>query len=243
MPDQDIAAEERRDPRLSLLQRVQITVLSWIASAVVGLIGRTLRMTVTLEEGSVPGLQQISPGIYPFWHRCVLPAAWLFRNHGIGVLTSLSRDGEYIARVIRHFGFVPVRGSSSRGGQRGLLEMEAMVKAGGAVAFTIDGPRGPRYVAKKGPVMLARLTGIPITAFYAAVEKRWVLKTWDAMVIPKPFSRVHVRGAKYIYVPPDADDAALDRHYAEMQAALERVTEFAEAQFPNNPIDTAPSPQ
>jgi len=218
-----------------LLQRLQISLISWIASAVVGLIGRTLRMTITFEEGSMLGLHAISPGIYPFWHRCVLPATWLFRNHGIGVLTSLSRDGEYIARVIRRFGFVPVRGSSSRGGQRGLLEMETMVKAGGAVAFTIDGPRGPRYVAKKGPVMLARLTGIPITAFYVAVERAWILGTWDAMFIPKPFSRAYVRVAKNIFVPPDADDAALDRHHAEMQAALERVTSFAEAQFSAHP--------
>jgi len=231
VPDQAIAAEDRREPCLSLLQRLQISLVSWIASAVVGLIGRTLRMTITFEEGSMPGLHQISPGIYPFWHRCVLPATWLFRNENIGVLTSLSRDGEYIAQVIRHFGFVPVRGSSSRGGPRGLLEMETMVKAGGAVAFTIDGPRGPRYVAKKGPVMLGRLTGIPITAFYVAVQKAWVLKTWDAMLIPKPFSRAYVRVAKNIFVPPDADDAALHRHHAEMQAALERVTAFAESQF------------
>jgi lysophospholipid acyltransferase (LPLAT)-like uncharacterized protein len=236
VPDQVSAADEQRELRLSLLQRLQISVVSWIVSVVIGLIGRTLRMTITFEEGSMPGLHAISPGIYPFWHRCVLPATWLFRNENIGVLTSLSRDGEYIARVIRRFGYVPVRGSSSRGGQRGLLEMEAMVKAGGTAAFTIDGPRGPRYVAKKGPVLLARLTGIPITAFYVAVEKPWVLKTWDAMVIPRPFSRAYVRVAKYIYVPPDADDAALDRHHAEMQAALERVTEFAEAQYSQQPI-------
>ncbi len=223
-------AEDDHQIRLTLLQRIQITLVSGIASALVGLIGRTLRMSITYEEGSIRGLDSIAPGIYPFWHRCVLPAAWLFRNRGIGVLTSLSRDGEYIARVIRRFGFVPVRGSSSKGGRRGLLEMETMVKAGGAVAFTIDGPRGPRFVAKKGPVMLARLTGIPITAFYVAVEKGWVLKTWDAMVIPKPFSRAYVRVAKNIFVAPDADDAAMDRYHAEMQAALERVTAFAESQ-------------
>ena len=225
------SATEIHPLRLTLLQRIQLTLVSWIASAVVGLIGRTLRMTITYEEGSIRGLDSIAPGIYPFWHRCVLPATWLFRNRDIGVLTSLSRDGEYIARVIRRFGFVPVRGSSSRGGQRGLLEMETMVKAGGAVAFTIDGPRGPRYVAKKGPVMLARLTGIPITAFYVAVEKPWVLKTWDAMLIPKPFSRAYVRVAKNIFVAPDADDGALNRYHAEMQASLERVTAFAESQF------------
>jgi lysophospholipid acyltransferase (LPLAT)-like uncharacterized protein len=229
------AAGEILQPRLTLLQRIQLALVSWIASAVVGLIGRTLRMAITFEEGSIGGLDNVTPGIYPFWHRCVLPATWLFRNRDIGVLTSLSRDGEYIARVIRRFGFVPVRGSSSRGGQRGLTEMETMVKAGGAVAFTIDGPRGPRYVAKKGPVMLARLTAIPVTAFYVAVEKAWVLKTWDAMLIPKPFSRAYVRVAKNIFVPPDADDAALNRYHAEMQASLERITAFAEEQFPARP--------
>jgi len=231
VPDQATAAEDRREPRLSLLQRSQISLISWMASAVVGLIGRTLRMTITFEEGSIRGLDNVAPGIYPFWHRCVLPATWLFRNRDIGVLTSLSRDGEYIARVIRRFGFVPVRGSSSRGGPRGLLEMETMVKGGGAVAFTIDGPRGPRHVAKKGPVMLARLAGIPITAFYVAVEKAWVLGTWDAMLIPKPFSRAYVRVAKNVSVPPDADDAAMECYHAEMQAALERVTDYAESQF------------
>jgi lysophospholipid acyltransferase (LPLAT)-like uncharacterized protein len=208
-----------------------MAVVSWIACRLVGLIGRTLRTTITYEEGSIAGLDSIAPGIYPFWHRCVLPATWLFRNRAIAVLTSLSRDGEYIAQVIRRFGFVPVRGSSSRGGQRGLLEMETMLRAGGAIAFTIDGPRGPRYVAKKGPVMLARLTGIPITAFYVAVERSWVLRTWDAMLIPKPFSRAYVRVAKNIFVSPDADQEALQRCHAEMQAALERVAGFAESQF------------
>jgi hypothetical protein len=146
-------------------------------------------------------------------------------------MTSQSRDGEFIARVIQRFGFVPVRGSSSRGGQRALLEMDELLAEGHAVAFTIDGPRGPRYVAKKGPVLLARMTGAPITAFYVAVERSWVLNTWDKLVIPKPFSRIYVRFARKIFVPPDADDAALERYHAEMQAALDRITEFADSQF------------
>ena len=236
MPNPTNAAPGESHPlRLTLPQRIQIALVSWIASAVVGLIGRTLRMTITFEEGSIGGLDNVTPGIYPFWHRCVLPATWLFRNRDIGVLTSLSRDGEYIARVIRRLGFVAVRGSSSRGGRRGLLEMQQMVEAGETVAFTIDGPRGPRYVAKKGPLLLARMTGVPVTPFYVAVERGWVLKTWDATTVPKPFSRVYVRVSKHIFVPKDADDAALDRYHAQMQASLERITEFAEAQFSSRP--------
>ena len=239
MPPDSIAASNAAR-RLSLRDRFLATLLSWIVPAALWLIGLTLRFDgppgdASAEEGSLTRIDDLYPGIFVFWHRCVLPAMWMFRNRQLAVITSESRDGEYIARVIRRFGYVAVRGSSSRGGQRGLREMEAMVKAGGAVAFTIDGPRGPRYVAKKGPVLLARLTGLPITAFYVAVEKSWVLKTWDRMVIPRPFSRAYVRVAKFIYVAAEADDAALERHYAEMQAALERVTAFAEAQFSQRP--------
>ena len=217
--------------RLSLLERTQLALVSWIVPALLRLIGCTLRATMTFEEGAIQGLDEIHPGIFPFWHRCVLPAAWLFRHRHLAVMTSQSRDGEYIARVISRFGFVPVRGSSSRGGQRALMEMNTLLAEGNGVAFTIDGPRGPRYVAKKGPVLLARMSGVAITAFYVAVERAWVLETWDKLVIPKPFSRIHVGVARKILVPPDAGDDAMERYHAEMQAALERVTTFAEAQF------------
>ena len=146
-------------------------------------------------------------------------------------MTSRSLDGEYIARVIQRFGFVPIRGSSTRGGQRALLEMQTFVETGGGAAFTIDGPRGPRYVAKRGPVFLAKATGAAITPFYVAVEKKWMLNTWDRFVIPKPFSRVLVQVAPRIFVQRDADDNALDAKYHQMQAELERITELAEEYF------------
>lgn len=229
MPDQP--SEESGEVRFSLSQRIQLTLVSWIVPAVLRLIGCTLRETSSFEEGAIQSLDEVYPGIFPFWHRCVLPATWLYRHQHPAVMTSRSRDGEFIARVIERFGFVPVRGSSSRGGQRALLEMNKLLSEGHAVAFTIDGPRGPRYVAKKGPVLLSRLSGIPITAFYVAVERAWVLNTWDRLMIPKPFSRIYIRFAKKIFVPPDADEAAMEQYHAEMQAALDRITAFAEAQF------------
>jgi len=227
----DQSTLEAAEPGFTLSQRIQLTLVSWIVPAVLRLIGCTLRETSTFEEGSISNLDDVYPGIYPFWHRCVLPATWLYRHKHPAVMTSRSRDGEFIARVIRRFGFVPVRGSSSRGGQRALLEMSQLLADGHAVAFTIDGPRGPRYVAKKGPVLLARMSGAAITAFYVAVERAWVLNTWDRLVIPKPFSRIHVRFARKIFVPRDADDTAMEQYHAEMQAALDRITQFAEEQF------------
>lgn len=226
MPD-DSSAE----PRFTLQQRLSLTLVSWIVPALLTLLGWTWRASITFEDGAIQSLDEIHPGIFPFWHRCVLPATWLFRNRRLAVMTSRSLDGEFIARVIRRFGFVPVRGSSTRGGQRALLEMDKIVGQGYGVAFTIDGPRGPRFVAKKGPVLLARMSGAPITAFYVCAERAWILNTWDKMLIPKPFTRLHVQVAPRIFVPPDADDAATERCHAEMQAALERVRDVAEAKF------------
>ncbi len=223
--------DDAGERQFTLWQRAEFALVAWLASAFIAVVGRTLRVTFSWEEGSIGSMDNVYPGIYPFWHRCVLGATWIFRRRNFAVLTSKSRDGEFIARVIHRFGFVPIRGSSSRGGQRGLLEMHSFALNGGGAAFTIDGPRGPRYVAKRGPVLLARTTGVPITAFYVAMEKAWVLKTWDAMMIPKPFSRAYIRVARKIFVPANADDDRLAAAHVEMQEALERVTAYAESQF------------
>ena len=217
---------------------MQFTLVAWVVSSVIAAIGFTLRITFSGEEDSVTSVDDIYPGIFPFWHRCVLPAAWVFRHRKLAVMTSQSRDGEYIARVIERFGFVPVRGSSSRGGIRALLEMRRLVTEGGGVAFTIDGPRGPRSVAKRGPISLARDTGVAIVPFYVALDRAWVLKTWDGFMIPKPMARAFIRAGGKILVPPNADEAAQQHCYEQMQAALERVTAYAEAHVTDR--DTSP---
>jgi hypothetical protein len=161
--------------------------------------------------------------IGPFWHRAVIPAVWFFRGRGIAVMTSRSFDGEYIARIIERYGFVAVRGSSSRGGSGALLGMNRALAEGRIAAFTIDGPRGPRFVAKPGPVMLARMSGAPVLCFYLAVDRPWILPSWDAMMVPRPFSKVHVRWCKLIRVPPEASDEQLNDCHRQMQDALERA--------------------
>jgi lysophospholipid acyltransferase (LPLAT)-like uncharacterized protein len=140
-------------------------------------------------------------------------------------MTSESFDGEYIARIMHKFGFVRVRGSSSRGAVRALLGMRRELEQGWTVAFTIDGPRGPRYVAKPGPVFLARATGVPMAAFHIALERAWILKTWDGCMVPKPFTRALLRVSRQMPVPPDGDD---ESHLKELQTALDRVRVFAE---------------
>lgn len=234
----NIKTSERR-MRFTLRQRVLLAVISSVGYVVIRTLGATLRFTWSEEDGATP--ERIArPAIYSFWHQCIFPAAALFRGQRIGVMTSLSFDGEFIARIIEKLGFRAVRGSSSRGAVSALLGMRREVEAGEAVAFTIDGPRGPKYVAKPGPVFLAQATGAPMAAFHIELEKAWVLKSWDATRIPKPFSRALLRVSRVMHVPEGADDAALQAHHAELQSALERVRDFAEAHV--NEVGTAGFP-
>ena len=211
----------------TLRQRVMIWIISNLVTGLIRLIGPTLRLQVEVEEGGPPELF-VFPAIYAFWHRCIFPATWFFRDKQIAVMTSRSFDGEYIARIIEKMGFRAVRGSSSRGAVAALLGMHTELEAGRICAFTIDGPRGPRYVAKPGPVLLARNTNAPLFCFYLAVESAWVLNTWDALMIPKPFSRVALCLSGPVPIPRDGTGPELEHAHAEMQIGLERVRSRAE---------------
>lgn len=191
------------------------------------LLGPTLRFSVSYEEGAQQTLDE-RPRVASFWHECMIPATFLFRDMGIRVMSSYSYDGEYMGRIIRKFGFVAVKGSSSRNPIKSLLGLRRALDQGWTVAFTLDGPRGPRRKVKPGPAGLARSSGQPMTCFHAAVEKAWIIHSWDRMMIPKPFSRVLVRVGKLIPVPADASDEDLVRYSDELQATLDRVCEFAE---------------
>jgi lysophospholipid acyltransferase (LPLAT)-like uncharacterized protein len=218
------------DQSFTSAQRISLSVITTLAALLVRLIGRTLRYQVTVESGGPPG-EWIQPAVWVFWHRCIFPATWFFRDRRIGVMTSSSFDGEYIARIISKFGFEAVRGSSTRGGVRALLGMHTVIEDGRTAAFTIDGPKGPRYVAKPGPVLLARNTQTPLVAFHLAVEDAWVLNSWDRLMIPKPFSRVALHISRMMTIPKDASLDDLTGHHSQMQAALDRVRVSAERTF------------
>ena len=226
-PAENASAEEKQPSRFSLKQRLLLWLISWAGYLAIRLIGPTLRVSITYEPGTEDE-PRTRPAIYCFWHRCVFAAAYLFRNHGIRVLTSRSYDGEYIARIIERLGFRAVRGSSSRGAVQSLRELQRELEGGAFVAFTIDGPRGPRYVAKPGPIHLARVTGAPIFCFYVAAERAWILRTWDAFVLPKPFSRIHC----YVRAPIKvAADAHHEQSLAQLQSELEVAQRRAEAAY------------
>jgi len=225
-PEQPSVLETRR---FSLRQRIFLWIISWAGYLAISAIGPTLRYAISWEElPSPPDAIYEKPVIYSFWHRAVFPAAYMWRKLGIAVMVSRSFDGEYIARTIEKLRFVAVRGSSSRAGGPALLGLKRKLEQGLSVAFTIDGPRGPKYVAKPGPVLLSCASALPMAAFYVALNDAWILNSWDALMIPKPFSKALVRVSAKMQVPSNADDAQMAEFHRQLQAALERVTGFAE---------------
>lgn len=196
------------------------------------LIGRTVKFEVegwehweaALGDGKIP--------IYTFWHDRVFLSTYFWQQRQIVVMTSRSFDGEYIARFIQRFGYGAARGSSTRGATGAIVEMIRLMRAGCPAAFTIDGPKGPRYVAKMGAVLLAKKTGNPILPFTIAANRFWeAKKSWDRSQVPKPFSRVHVLIAPPIYVPGNADEALLKAKRDELQSALDELNRRGEEKY------------
>jgi lysophospholipid acyltransferase (LPLAT)-like uncharacterized protein len=207
----------------SFVERAKIWIISFLGYCTIQLIGRTLRWDV---EGSASEKAIHDSGkriIYVFWHGRMFTACYFFRKRGIVVMASNNKDGEYMARVIRRFGYGTARGSSSRGGRRALAEMVRGLRRQKDVAFTIDGPRGPRYRAKPGAAYLAWKTGYPVLPFCISTEKRWVLNSWDHFQIPKPFTRNLLLFGTPIYMKPDGTEDEMDNAQRQIQLSLDEL--------------------
>jgi lysophospholipid acyltransferase (LPLAT)-like uncharacterized protein len=223
---------DTRLPVLSRWRQMQIPIIAGVVSGLIAAIGPTLRFDSLGEDLVDDWMAGGRACIGSFWHRCIFPAVWRWRNRGIVVMNTTNFDGQWTRRVIERLGFGTSQGSSTRGGLRGLVDMAKKIEAGKTAAFTIDGPRGPRYIAKPGPVMLARKTGVPIYPFHIGLENAWTLeKAWDLFQVPRPFSRAVLVGGPFIWVPEDADAETMHKKHEEMQKALERVRDVAEGWF------------
>jgi lysophospholipid acyltransferase (LPLAT)-like uncharacterized protein len=223
---------DTRLPELPWSRRIQIPIIAAAVYSVIRVLGPTLRYEVLgwhhAERVHASGKRVI----WAFWHRVIIPIVWWHRNHGVVVMNTTAFDGRWTRKVIEWLGFGTAQGSSSRGGLRGLAVMARRLEEGVDCAFTIDGPRGPRYVAKPGPVMLARKTGCPVLVFHIGVSRgRTFEKTWDHFLLPAPFARAVILFSPPIYVPADAGAQLLEAKHNEMQRELERVRDIAESWF------------
>jgi lysophospholipid acyltransferase (LPLAT)-like uncharacterized protein len=223
---------DTRLPDLRWSRRIQIPFIAAAVYGVIRTLGPTLRYEVLGWQHAERVYAAKRQCIWAFWHRVIIPIVWWYRNHGVVVMNTTAFDGQWTRKVIEWLGFGTAQGSSSRGGLRGLAVMARRLEEGVDCAFTIDGPRGPRYVAKPGPVMLARKTGCPIMVFHIGVERgKTFEKTWDHFLLPAPFARTAILFAPPIYVPSDASAEVMEAKHAEMQRELERVRDIAEGWF------------
>ncbi|MBV6492598.1 MAG: hypothetical protein LDLANPLL_00593 [Turneriella sp.] len=144
--------------------------------------------------------------IIAMWHNRLmytiysLPDNVAGRGHDILAIISQSSDGELIARVTQMWGAYTARGSSSRGGTAALKKILRYTKLHFHPLITPDGPRGPVYTVKEGLPAMARLANLPIVPMCYDVEKKWIARSWDKFIIPKPFTKAVLCYGEPIYL-------------------------------------------
>ena len=203
-------------------------LVAGVGATVIRALGSTWRIRIE-EEARLDAARVLSPQvIFVFWHGRLLPLSFTHRNRKIHVLASEHTDGEMLGRTIRRLGFGHVRGSSTRGGTRALLELVEKVRAGFDLGVTVDGPRGPAGVVKAGVVEVARRTGAAIVPITTASDRRRVFRSWDAFEMPAPFARVVVRYGEPVRVAPDSGRDAVEERRLDVERVLTRITAEAD---------------
>jgi lysophospholipid acyltransferase (LPLAT)-like uncharacterized protein len=207
---------------LSRGKRFQAGAIAGVGAPVIEFLGATYHWREQGVEHLARLTREGRPPIFAFWHGRILAATLYFRDRGIIVITSENFDGEWIARVIRRFGYGTARGSSSRGGVRALVQLRRDMTAGHPAAFTVDGPRGPARVAQPGAVWLAGATGNPILPFHIEAARHWTARSWDRHQIPKPGSDVAIAIGEPIEIA-GSDEETVERGRLELERSLARL--------------------
>lgn len=212
--------------------------LSWgkrVLATLVYVLIRVVAFTVRFHFQDTSGLLHQHPHqrvIYATWHNRLALALLVFLKHPkklqparrLAAIVSASRDGAVVAHVLEHFGVQPVRGSSSRRGPQALLELTTWVERGFDVAFTPDGPRGPRYEVQDGVVALAQITGLPIVPVSYHLNWKFCTKSWDRFQIPIPFARCNVAFGDPVSIPREATDAEREDLRRQLEERLQSMT-------------------
>jgi lysophospholipid acyltransferase (LPLAT)-like uncharacterized protein len=179
-------------------------VLAWLV--------RAWHLTLRVERRNVevftdPALRARRPVII-LWHDEIFPLIPAHAGERMACVVSQSNDGEILASVLKSFGFLSVRGSSSRGGMRALIAAKrVMDEQGVGVIFTVDGPRGPRHKVKPGAVFLADHAGSPIVPVRAVMSRAKIFhRAWDKFQLPLPFSKCTIIYGDPVTLPPAGND-------------------------------------
>lgn len=194
----------------------------WFATCRITVVGRDV------HERFILGDEKLVGGT---WHRGALFLVWFYRRVRPMIMFSRSRDGELIAGYAENLGVLAVRGSSSRGGAAVLRTMIRFLRASGPrkAATVLDGPRGPRFVARPGMLQLARNAGVPfIPLVMSAAPAITLTGTWDHTMIPLPFSRVAVVYGRPLTIGADVRGPRLEEKRREVETTLNRLRREAD---------------
>lgn len=188
-----------------------------------------VKITGSYRVSGLAHLEAVEKGgkgsVWVVWHNRLIGAIILHRGKSVGALISQSYDGEIIARVVERLGFVPLRGSTTRGGTGALKAVLRHIRAGHAAVFTPDGPKGPRYEVQSGAAYAALKAGAPVLPLGVGSSPKKVFRSWDRFQLPLPFSRVQVvYGAPLLF----KGDEDLEEVREKIRDALTRATEEAD---------------
>lgn len=196
-----------------------------VGQALVRSLFSTIRCVREGTENYLRFREEGSPVVFAFWHAQMLPLVHHHRGEGVVVLVSEHADGEYITQIIERNGFgTTARGSSTRGGVKGLKAVVRAIRNGHDVGFTADGPKGPRHEFKWGALVAAQISGAPVIPVAVGAPRAWVANSWDKFIIPKPFSVVRIGYDPPYWIPREATEDDLVKHAAELQDTLNRMS-------------------
>jgi len=193
--------------------------MGWLVAAYMTLVKYTTRWDVQRAE-QVADIRGNGEGVIALvWHSrfMMLTASWKKKFQLPYVLISRSRDGDIVAHTSHFLGLKTIRGSAkkalkhkAKGGAEAGRNIIGALEDGGCIVVTPDGPRGPRQRLGDGPLRLARLTGAPLMPCAIAIKNRKQFDSWDKFILPLPFGRGTIIWGTPVFVPEDADDAAIE---------------------------------
>lgn len=198
-------------------------VAGLLGAGLLSLLGATTRLRRLDAAYHLDLRRRGTPVVFVFWHAHLVPLIHVHRGEGIVTLVSDHADGEYLTRVIRHLGYGAVRGSTTRGGARGLRGLIRAARRGRDLALTPDGPRGPARVFKPGALAVAQATGLPVVPMAVAATRSWSLRSWDDLLVPTPLSTVCIAYGAPVRVAAGADRGELGTLAAELARRLDAL--------------------
>jgi lysophospholipid acyltransferase (LPLAT)-like uncharacterized protein len=207
---------------------VRTAAVPVLGAALIRALGATWRIRPVDDEHRVAARERSPRLIFAFWHGRLLPLTYEYRDRGARILASQHADGELLGQTLRFLGYGHVRGSSTRGGSRAIMELVEELRSGHDLGLTVDGPRGPRHVVKPGVVEIAKLTGSAILPITSASRRHRTFASWDRFELPYPWARVVVRYGPAVTVPADADRDLMEARRLDVERILNHITAEAD---------------